>query len=137
MPHARHRPPPGRTVPRADRPTAPVRASMVDWCDVPAGHLRQRARAPAKSAAPSQLGLEWCEPPEWRALLFRPCYLRAENTLRFEPLPQQQLDLLLEAVSAVKILKRGLVMPLVGLEPFVPERFERLELGLGLATAFG
>src|ERR1700732_4799549 len=55
----------------------------------------------------------------------------------FEPLPQQPFELLLEAVRADKTLERCLELSLLRLEPFAPERLQRIELGLSLAAAVG
>src|SRR5262249_26462214 len=80
-------------------------------------------------------GLERCQPSKRRTLLLRPSYPRTKETTRLKPLPQQQLDLLLECIRAEEILKRGLELTLLRPEPFAPECLERVELGLRLPAA--
>src|SRR6516225_843898 len=77
-------------------------------------------------------GLERGQSSKRRTLLLRPGYPRTKETTRLEPLPQQQLDLVLEYIRAEEILKGGLELTLLRPEPFAPECLERVELGLRL-----
>ena len=78
------------------------------------------------------LSLERGQSSKRRTLFLRPRYSRAEETMRVEPLPQQQFELLFEGIRRGEILKRGLELTLFRPKPLAPECLERVELGLRL-----